>query len=308
MKLRAVLFIGAGSALGESVMLGHLKRFPPRLVSGWSSGTGGAGLVGAGMFVVLESMGLSYSAIFLLSVPLVAVYVLLFFVYLRGPTAEMQAELRAMQKGSDAEGDALGQAEAEALLGEGSAVEEEKVPPMTWARLKRALWLSRYYSINLGLVYLLEYAISAGFAAYALPVSSENQDKYAYREAFEIFAMCYQVGVFISRSSLPLVKITNLNAVTALQTLNFALWLLQCLVQPSFVGPYTLFAAMVFVGLLGGASYVNTWYLLMRDPKIRPDERELVVNIVALAVTVGIVASSVLVVGLNDTIFRDLVA
>ena len=158
----AVLFIGAGSALGESVMLGHLKRFPPRLVSGWSSGTGGAGLAGAGLFLALESLGLSYSAIFLMSVPLVVLYVGLFFVFLARPTREMEAETRAVRKGSDIDGGV----EAEALLGaEGGDVVAD-VPPMTWARLKHALWLSRYYSLNLGLVYLLEYAISGGFAAY----------------------------------------------------------------------------------------------------------------------------------------------
>ena len=120
--------------------------------------------------------------------------------------------------------------------------------------------------------------------------------------------MCYQVGVFVSRSSLPLLKISNLTAVTLVQGLNFVLFFAQCLLQPSFVGPYLLFAAMVFVGLLGGASYVNTWYQLMRDPEIGDEDRELVVNIVAIAVTVGIVASSVLVVSLNRTIFSDLVA
>lgn len=36
----AIVCAGGSSALGESVMLGYLKRYPAGLVGGWSSGTG----------------------------------------------------------------------------------------------------------------------------------------------------------------------------------------------------------------------------------------------------------------------------
>jgi len=36
---------------------------------------------------------------------------------------------------------------------------------------------------------------------------------------------------------------------------------------------------MIYVGLIGGASYVNTNYLILKDPLIEKDDRELLLNI-----------------------------
>jgi len=49
---------GAMQAFGESVMLGYIKVFPPRLVAGWSSGTGFAGPFGSGLLLVLKAVDL----------------------------------------------------------------------------------------------------------------------------------------------------------------------------------------------------------------------------------------------------------
>lgn len=47
---------GLTSCFGESVILGYLKGFPADLVVGWSSGTGFAGVVGAGLVVLLTAL------------------------------------------------------------------------------------------------------------------------------------------------------------------------------------------------------------------------------------------------------------
>lgn len=44
---------------------------------------------------------------------------------------------------------------------------------------------------------------------------------------------------------------------------------------------------MIYVGLLGGASYVNIFYLLLNDDKYPTNDRELCINIAALFITVG---------------------
>lgn len=51
--LIASVIHGLTSCFGESVILGYLKGFPADLVVGWSSGTGFAGVVGAGLVVIL---------------------------------------------------------------------------------------------------------------------------------------------------------------------------------------------------------------------------------------------------------------
>ena len=46
-------------------------------------------------------------------------------------------------------------------------------------------------------------------------------------------------------------------------------------------------ALMIYVGLLGGASYVNIFYLLLHDSKYPEKDRELCINIAALFITFG---------------------
>jgi battenin len=57
---------GSTQALGEAVILGYLKAFPSDLVSGWSSGTGMAGIMGSGSFLLLHGVAkLSIAEVFL---------------------------------------------------------------------------------------------------------------------------------------------------------------------------------------------------------------------------------------------------
>ena len=50
---------------------------------------------------------------------------------------------------------------------------------------------------------------------------------------------------------------------------------------------YLLPALMVYVGLLGGASYVNIFYMLLHDDKYPARDRELCINITAMFITLG---------------------
>jgi hypothetical protein len=66
--------MGLSCALGEVVVLGIVKEFPPDFIAGYSSGTGFAGVVGAGLPLVLRALGLGETVIFLLAVPSALVY------------------------------------------------------------------------------------------------------------------------------------------------------------------------------------------------------------------------------------------
>lgn len=57
LSLAAAVFIGF-SALGESVVLGYLKEFPSEMVGFFSSGTGFAGIFGAGYIILTKAIGL----------------------------------------------------------------------------------------------------------------------------------------------------------------------------------------------------------------------------------------------------------
>ena len=57
---------GSMQALGEAVIVGYLKAFPADLINGWSSGTGMAGVMGSGTYILLHGVAkLSISEVFL---------------------------------------------------------------------------------------------------------------------------------------------------------------------------------------------------------------------------------------------------
>jgi battenin len=58
-SLVASIILGINLSFGESTNLGYLKGFPKRLVVGYSSGTGFAGVFGAGIPVLLQSQGIT---------------------------------------------------------------------------------------------------------------------------------------------------------------------------------------------------------------------------------------------------------
>ncbi len=63
---------------------------------------------------------------------------------------------------------------------------------------------------------------------------------------------------------------------------------------------------MAFVGLMGGASYVNVFYLLLKDEKIQNDQRELAVNITSIIYSLGVLGASLTVIALDKTIYAGI--
>lgn len=54
--LVASLVVGVCQALGEGVIISFTKKFDSRCITGWSSGTGLAGLLGSGAYLLLKSL------------------------------------------------------------------------------------------------------------------------------------------------------------------------------------------------------------------------------------------------------------
>lgn len=62
---------------------------------------------------------------------------------------------------------------------------------------------------------------------------------------------------------------------------------------------------MLFVGLFGGACYVNVYYQALNDNSLNKEDKELCVNIIALHVTIGIMCSSGAILLLDQTLWKD---
>ena len=147
--------------------------------------------------------------------------------------------------------------------------------------------LIKWHAVLLSLVYFFEYVASVGFAAKSNPTKGGHG--FFEKNAYEILAFCYQLGVLISRSSVSFIEIQRLDLLCVVQGGMFFLWLFQALYR--FMPLAAQFIIMVVVGLIGGAMYVNTFVSILRDRKLDA-ERELATNIVSFFINIGIMVSA----------------
>lgn len=163
-------------------------------------------------------------------------------------------------------------------------------PPETQIqRFVRCSNLVGWWAIQLLLVYFFEYYIQTGGADKANK-NVDDSNNWEYENSFALLAFCYQLGVLLSRSSLQFFKVTVIEVVTVLQGLNFVFWL----VQDSFklVDIWFQFVIMVYVGLLGGLSYVNTFYIILNGNWISGRDKEYCINLTTISINLGIILSA----------------
>lgn len=72
-----------------------------------------------------------------------------------------------------------------------------------------------------------------------------------------------------------------------LKFLKYETYTFKFFFQYKFIPVYLLPALMIYVGLLGGASYVNIFYLLLHEDKYPEEDREFCINITSLFITGG---------------------
>ncbi|XP_013403348.1 battenin-like [Lingula anatina] len=376
MALACIVVAGSSAAFGENVLLGYLSKFPGKLVNAYASGTGMAGLLGAGLFIIFGcvvqnttkaedkqdqlkeldryaflltmpvvliywmaqyNIGVISRYAFLLTMPVVLIYWVSFFFIVKAPHKHRAERIQRIEKSSvpykplvasgsenniqyptllkpDEEADFHYRSSSEHpeddTTGDGAGhsvtghqyitsvpvlLPPETRPQRYWRCFKLVIW----HSINLSLVYLFEYVARA--------CASKVEAKSAYNvgcpEFYAALQFCYQAGVFASRSSVQIIQIRRVEVLTLLQLVNMVVWLLD--VHFKVIPEYLLPAYMIYVGLLGGASYVNIFYLLLHDGKYPDEDREICINIAGLFVTLGITSATGLETALFETILKE---
>lgn len=107
------------------------------------------------------------------------------------------------------------------------------------------------------LVYIAEYTINQGVAP-TLLFPLEDSPLKDFREFYPTYNAIYQLGVFISRSSTPFIRIHHLYTPSILQVLNLAILTCQSLLM-FLPNVWVVFIVIFWEGLLGGLVYVNTF-------------------------------------------------
>ena len=122
--------------------------------------------------------------------------------------------------------------------------------------------------------------------------------------AFVIFNFCYQIGVFLSRSSLACFKVKRVWIITLLQLFNFVFFMANSF-NYLCRNIYILFSVMICVGLMGGSSFVNVIYLLKNTKLLKRTEKELALNLLSCFDDAGILMASILSLILSLTCFAQ---
>jgi battenin len=241
-KMVGVVLASLSSGGGELSFLSLTHYYGQISLAGWGSGTGAAGLVGAGLYVVLTDwfkFGVRNSLLFSACLPLFML--LAFFVILPRDLLRQGSQLKEYDtipdldlENEDIEDLPDGVASS-ALLPPGSSVastaysiHRDTESDSFLSNLRRAKSLFWPYMMPLLLVYVAEYTINQGVAP-TLLFPLEGSPFKGLREFYPFYGFLYQLGVFISRSSTPWMRIHHLYLPSLLQVANLVFLLLHAL-------------------------------------------------------------------------------
>ncbi|CEQ39107.1 SPOSA6832_00612, partial [Sporobolomyces salmonicolor] len=303
-RLLGISLASFSSGLGEmtylqlSTIYGSLSHpsfstDPGGVAVGWfASGTGAAGLVGAGLWWVLRGLGflplcMSLTYFFLLP-PLASFH----------PTSLLSstssaAPYSALPTLDSSENDSEGVCEDDSLMRQ----VERNLEKLPWLTTREKIALARplvgRFMLPLFFVYLAEYTINSGVAptlVYEVPDPKVSPVLASmikgFRDYYPLWQLLYQTFVFISRSSLSILRLPPLPlALLPLPTLLQLLILLLTTLEAStsfFVNAlgeagatWVTVGLVCAEGLCGGAAYVNCFYRLgMENGELEEEESE----------------------------------
>ena len=169
----------------------------------------------------------------------------------------------------------------------------------------KAFSYGKRYIINMLIVYFLEYTVCSGFserANYFKYISSKGM--FFEKAQYETFLLCYQIGVFISRSSLYIFKLlTFVELLNIFQLINFIFWLIEAK-KGIISNQWFCFFTLIILGFCGGGVYVSCFNFILNDKKIPSEYKELCLNIGTIFVDLGVLISSIVCIVI-DNIYKN---
>uniref|UniRef100_A0A146L4E2 Battenin n=1 Tax=Lygus hesperus TaxID=30085 RepID=A0A146L4E2_LYGHE len=312
MAITGVVTLAFGSGLGETSLLAHMAQYKNRrILSSWSSGTGAAGLCGAGSYMLLSYLSgdnRSQPLLIFLVVPVVmgiAFWMLLERPVVPGLSGTAQENNATGSPGTAHEDNATslpgtGYENSATSLSEtayednvidvcqaGSSSDmidntSEEFNPTIMDKVRAVPGLLKYM-LPFGLVYLFEYFINQGLQElitfdYSW-ITTDNQ--------YVSYQLLYQTGVFFSRSSIGLFRVHNTWALALLQAINVVLLGADAVYRfiPSI---YIIWALILWEGCLGGLSYVNTYDRINHEVPVEQRDFSMAINSFGDAVGISI--------------------
>ena len=279
LTLLGVVCASLSSGLGEASFLSHTHLFTEPVISSWSSGTGASGVIGAGSYAGLTSLGLQPRLTVLVMLVVPAGLALSFWCLLEPSVSSSSGY--------------------EPLSSEDLSL--TPVPHSSPASFQHKLSVLRgltKFMIPLGFVYFFEYLINQGiFELLYFPHSSLS-----HSQQYRWYQLTYQCGVLVSRSSLSCLQVRRIYLLSALQGVNLLLLSLQAVywTLAGDSGLALIFLAIFWEGLLGGAAYVNTFFRISEESEDR--DKQFALGIASLADSSAIGVAGLVALPLHNVI------
>lgn len=254
-NMKWLTFIGVccasfGSSFGEITFL-SLSTFYNRLLAlgGWGSGTGAAGVGGSLGYAGLTSIGVKPRDAILIML-FIPVLMALSYIVLPTPTRSLEDDTDS----NETETEIVlrnNQDRPSSRISEYTELDAESrscFSKETFIMQLKLLKKLQKYMIPLFLVYFAEYFINQGLfeLLYFKDAFIKN-----HKEQYRWYNVCYQVAVFVSRSSITFFQVKFLPIFPILQLLNVGIVLAQLFFNyiPSI---WIVFVIIFWEGLLGG--------------------------------------------------------
>ncbi|EYC45523.1 hypothetical protein Y032_0425g1239 [Ancylostoma ceylanicum] len=296
--LLGVCVASLAGGLGETTFLGLAGHYSKNTIATWSSGTGMAGLIGAFSYAGMTDarlLALSPTRAMLVMLVMPAIFAFTYYVVLvKAPTVRKISVNRPSEWFSNG----LPEKKGPPPDVDNSSVEFAAQTGIV-DQLRTTKSLLRYM-IPMFLVYLAEYLINQGLlelTVFDCVHGYGNSPASQYRW----YQVMYQVGVFVSRSSLKFIQfnMTLIALMPLLQLLNLVFLTFNAIY--AFVPHFGMVCAIIlYEGLIGGGSYVNTFHHIHK--KVDPSIREFALSTVSLADTLGILVAALTAIPLHNAI------
>jgi len=314
-------FLGSSYAFGEAAMLSYLRLFPKTLIAGWSSGTGISGIISALLNLSSQmSDGFSLKYLYLILFPVGIIYLVLFmltFRILKEQERKIQREEETSKPnmalirednekkeetntGEDEENIEkmeiqkpvdIPQDEEAIKREEDKEIEEMNKANQTMSleNFKMVMQMAGRIIFNLGGIYFLSFFCNNTLIVTVcderdiefLPLGCSDSHKAYRRGKYEFISLFYQIGMFLSKT---FIKVVRRIRPIEVYTITIAVINLIYIIEKSAMfmhwGVY-IPLGLIF-GFFAGGTYAMGFYTILNSYKIKQNFKELTINIAAV--------------------------
>uniref|UniRef100_A0A0N5BSN5 Battenin n=1 Tax=Strongyloides papillosus TaxID=174720 RepID=A0A0N5BSN5_STREA len=299
MSLAGVVLAAIGSGWGEITYLSLSSYYSKNTISAWSSGTGAAGLVGSFAYAGLTEpnwadLSPKNACLVMQIVPII--FAIAYWIILHDLDEIHQISLFKLSTWIAKKKNTQYLSDCTDFYTNNNS----KYNDLTFKDKLRITIPLLKFMLPIGLVYFFEYLINQGITSLIVFDCSSGLSL-SKASQYRWYQSLYQLGVFISRSSINIVRlpIWMLFVLPILQFINLSIFVFESIYY--FI-PHIgiIFGIIFYEGLIGGLSYVNTFDHIHKISK--QNEKEFSLSVATQGDCIGITLSGFLAIPLHNVI------